>query len=85
VHDGATLTRSAGEDYSRIPSLARLSGTLSGGLNGATLLTAGTVHDAAAIDTLFGEGGTDWFFALLGGLNQDKVKDQTAGEVVTGL
>jgi hypothetical protein len=62
-----------------------LSGTLSGGLSGATLLTASTVHDDDAIDTLFGESETDWFFALLSGTNQDKVKDQTAGEVVTGL
>jgi hypothetical protein len=62
-----------------------LSGTLSGGLNGATLLTASTVHDDDAIDTLFGEGGSDWFFALLSGTNQDQVKDRASGEVVTGL
>jgi Ca2+-binding RTX toxin-like protein len=62
-----------------------LGGTLSGGLNGATLLTASTVHDDAAIDTLFGEGDNDWFFARLSGTNQDKVKDRVSGEVVTGL
>jgi Ca2+-binding RTX toxin-like protein len=65
-----------------------LSGALSGGLNGSTLLkagTGGTVHDDAAIDTLFGEGGSDWFFALLSGTNKDVVKDQATGEVVTGL
>jgi CSLREA domain-containing protein len=65
-----------------------LNGTLSGGLNGGTLLkagTGGTVHDDAAIDTLFGEGGSDWFFALLSGTNQDKVKDRAAGELVTAL
>jgi Ca2+-binding RTX toxin-like protein len=62
-----------------------LSGTLSGGLNGTTLLTASTVHDDAAIDTLFGEGDNDWFFALLSGTNQDKVKDRVSGEVVTAL
>jgi Ca2+-binding RTX toxin-like protein len=66
-----------------------LNGTLSGGLNGSTLLKAGTgggtVHDDAAIDTLFGEGGADWFFALLSGTNKDTVKDQATGEMVTGL
>ena len=62
-----------------------LNGTLGGGSNGVTLLTAGTVHDDAASDTLFGEGGSDWFFALLSGSNQDKVKDSASGEVVTGL
>jgi hypothetical protein len=62
-----------------------LNGTLGGGANGATLLTATTVHDDAASDTLFGEGGTDWFFALLSGTNKDTVKDQATGEVVTGL
>jgi hypothetical protein len=62
-----------------------LNGTLSGGSNGGTLLTASTVHDDAASDTLFGEGGTDWFFALLSGAKKDTVKDQFLGEVVTGL
>jgi hypothetical protein len=65
-----------------------LSGALSGGLNGSTVLkagTGGTVHDDAAIDTLFGEGGNDWFFALLSGTNKDVIKDQAKGEVVTGL
>jgi hypothetical protein len=62
-----------------------LSGTIDGGRNGATLLSASTVHDDAAIDALFGEGGSDWFFAKLSGTNRDTVKDQTAGEVVTGL
>jgi hypothetical protein len=62
-----------------------LKGTLGGGSNGDTLLTATTVRDDAATDTLIGEGGTDWFFALLSGPNQDKVKDQAAGELITGL
>jgi hypothetical protein len=65
-----------------------LNGTLAGGLNGSTLLKAGpggTVHDDAASDTLFGGGGSDWFFALLSGTNQDTVKDQATGELVTGL
>jgi hypothetical protein len=72
-------------DADHATRVKHLSGTLSGGLNAATLLTASTVHDDAAIDTLFGEGGSDWFFAKLSGLNQDKVKDQTAGEIITSL
>jgi hypothetical protein len=55
-----------------------LSGTLSGGQSGATLLTASTVHDDTAIDTLYVKAGSDWFFAQLSGPNQDKVKYQTA-------
>jgi hypothetical protein len=65
-----------------------LNGTRGGGLNGGVLLTAntgGTVHDDAAIDTLFGEGGSEWFFALQSGTNKDVIKDQATGEVVTTL
>jgi predicted outer membrane repeat protein len=52
--------------------------------NGSYLLNAATVHDDRAVDTLFGEGDTDWFFARLSGTNQDKVKDWVSGEVITG-
>src|SRR5262249_40217003 len=62
-----------------------LSATLSGGSNGGFLLRAGTVPDDAAIDTLYGEGSNDWFFALLSGTNKHVIKDQATGEVVTGL
>ena len=61
-----------------------LNGTLGGGLNGGLLLTASTVHDDAASDTLSGGAGMDWFFALLSGTNKDVIKDW-ASEVVTGL
>ena len=56
-----------------------------GGLNGSYRLNATTVHDDAAIDTLFGEGGLDWFFAKLSGSYKDEVKDKATGEVITGL
>jgi type VI protein secretion system component Hcp len=56
-----------------------------GGRNGTFLLNAATVHDDAAVDTLFGEGDTDWFFARLSGPHQDRIKDLAAGEVLTGL
>jgi Ca2+-binding RTX toxin-like protein len=72
-----------------------LNGSLSGGLNvvGTTSirLTASTVHavgtvgDDNAVDSLYGEGGSDWFFARTKGPKKDKVFDQVSGEVVTGL
>src|SRR5262249_50143847 len=61
-----------------------LNGTLGGGQSGGLLLTAGTVHDDAASDTLSGGAGMDWFFALLSGTNKDVIKDW-ASEGVTGL
>jgi fibronectin-binding autotransporter adhesin len=72
-------------DADYVTRVKHLSGTLGGGLNGGLLLTASTVHDDAAGDTLFGGSETDWFFALLSGTNKDVVKNQATGEVVTGL
>ena len=46
---------------------------------------ASTAHDDAASDQLTGGAGLDWFFALLSGTNKDTVKDQAAGELITGL
>jgi hypothetical protein len=72
-----------GEDYqTRVNHLA---GTRNGGLNTGYVLAASTVHDDAAIDTLFGEAGTDWFFVALSGPNKDKIKDQVTGEIVTSI
>ena len=48
------------------------------------MLTASTAHDDA-IDTLFGEGGANWFSALPSGPNQYKVQGKDAGAVVTGM
>ncbi len=72
-----------------------LNGSLSGGLNvvGTTriLLTASTVHatgtvtDDKAVDSLYGDAGTDWFFARKKGANKDKVNDLGTGEVVTEI
>jgi hypothetical protein len=62
-----------------------LGGQLAGGRNGGTLLTAATIHDDAAVDTLFGEGDRDWFFALLSGPYQDRIMDRGHGEAVTQL
>jgi hypothetical protein len=65
--------------------LGHLDGSLTGGLNGASLLNGQTVTDDAAIDSLFGNGGRDWFFAATNGANADLVNDLEAGEVVTPL
>lgn len=68
-----------------------INGSLSGGSNviGATriLLTATTVHaagtvdDDSAVDNLYGDAGTDWFFARKKGSRRDKVNDLGTGEV----
>jgi hypothetical protein len=90
-HDGSlTALNSLMAEWGRTDAnyatrIRHLNGTLGGGLNGGFLLTTGTVHDDAAIDTLFGEGGTDWFFALLSGPNKDVVSDKAAGELSTAL
>ena len=66
-------------------SIAHITGTLSGGLNGSSVFrTSGpsaTVFDDADIDTLVGGTGRDWLLA--GAIDQ---KPDLAGtEVVTGL
>jgi hypothetical protein len=70
-----------------------LSGSLSGGWNVVSttpiLLTASTVHatgtvnDDSAVDSLYGDAGTDWFFARKRGSRKDRVNDLGTGEVVT--
>ena len=55
-----------------------LTGVTSGGLNGAYLLTGGTIHDDAAADQLYGEDGRDWFLFSTGDLlNDDKRNERT--------
>lgn len=61
-----------------------LNGTTGGGLNGDYFLNASTVHDDNAIDQLYGDAGTDWFFAKVNGSNKDKV-NSAAGETITTL
>jgi Ca2+-binding RTX toxin-like protein len=58
-----------------------------GGFNGAYILTTATVFDDGVSDTLYGEAGSDWFFARItgNGPKKDLVKDQASGEVLTGL
>ncbi len=58
--------------------VARLTGTLAGGLNGAYLLNASTVSDDGVRDFLLGLGGADWFLAGVG-----DITDAQPGEIVT--
>jgi Ca2+-binding RTX toxin-like protein len=70
------------ESYStRVNNL--LNGIVSGGVT--YKLNTSTVHTDTAIDVLYGNSGTDWFFAQVSGKNKDQVKDQSGGEVITGL
>jgi hypothetical protein len=51
--------------FSRIDHLTHRN---SGGLNGATVLTASNVYDDGAADVAFGELGRDWFLVHDGDL-----------------
>ncbi len=65
--------------------VAHLGGSLAGGLNGAYLLNAATVHDDAAVDQLEGDGGSDWFLYTAGGAFKDVLRDKGKGEIATGI
>ncbi|HYT91905.1 MAG TPA: hypothetical protein VEL76_24540, partial [Gemmataceae bacterium] len=68
-----------------------VNGSLSGGWNvigttrilltASTVHTAGTVDDDNAVDNLYGDAGTDWFFARKKGSRRDRVNDLGTGEV----
>lgn len=62
-----------------------LQGSLSGGLNGSYFLTSTTVRDDNTLDSLYGNGGVDWFFVGGKAKKRDTVYDQVIGEVVTSL
>jgi large repetitive protein len=64
--------------------IAHLRGQQSGGLNGAYVLTAVTIHDDNAIDDLWGEGNNDWFLHQTGTF-ADRVNDRKSGETMTDL
>ena len=50
-------------DASYADRVAHLSGKLSGGLNGASVLDSAHVHPAQGVDRLEGGGGQNWYFA----------------------
>jgi Ca2+-binding RTX toxin-like protein len=60
-----------------------LNGSAGGGLNSGYFLNNSTVHDDAAVDQLYGEAGSDWFFYTAGGANKDKLNDLVTGEAAT--
>jgi subtilisin-like proprotein convertase family protein len=68
--------------------IAHLNGSVSSGLNGATVLVASgggrNVYDDAAADSLKGQLGSDWFLMNVTGGVLD-TSDATAGEVRTDL
>jgi hypothetical protein len=57
----------------------------SGGLNGAIRLNPTRVHASAAVDTVVGGVGLDWFFAMTNGKNADWVTNRSSAEVLTAL
>jgi protocatechuate 3,4-dioxygenase beta subunit len=65
-------------------AVARLNGTMSGGQNGAIVLTKSTVQNDNAADQLFagGDAAVDWFFASL---NSAIGADQTNGRSRNGI
>ncbi len=66
-------------DASYATRVDHLNGTLAGGRNGARLLTAATVFDDTAIDSLSGGSDQDWFLAFV----SDLVTDQNNGGAET--
>ena len=64
-------------DYST--RIADLTGSSSGGLNGAYLLNTSTVHADGMVNNLYGGAGMDWYFAGMA----DLLFNHTSGEVVT--
>jgi len=73
--------------------ISHLNGSASGGQNfvgttairltASTVHATGTVNDDNAVDSLYGDAGTDWFFARKRGPRKDKVNDLSTGEVFT--
>src|SRR5262245_22289395 len=82
----AVLSEWGRTDISYSTRISHLKGG-SGGLNGSYVLTSATVVDDGVTDTLYGDAGTDWFFALMSGPTQkkDRVQDRGSGEVLTSL
>src|SRR5262249_10078687 len=76
---GSTTT-----DY--MTRIKHLMGTLGGGLNGPYALTAATVHDDGAVDSLYSAaGGLDWYIYNTSATAKDKIFNKRSGEVATGL
>jgi uncharacterized delta-60 repeat protein len=62
-------------DLSYQDRINHLTGSVAGGRNGSYDLNPTTVHDDAAVDQLFGDSGSDWFFACVSGPFKDYLGD----------
>ncbi len=70
-------------DTNYITRIAHLRDGTDGGLNGSYRLDSTTVSNDKVIDELWGESGTDWFYAFPSQVNSDKLKDRVTGETVS--
>jgi Ca2+-binding RTX toxin-like protein len=75
----AILAEWSRTDIDYATRMAHLTGSLSGGLNGTSLLTTSMVHSNGLADNLYGGPGMDWYFAGMA----DLLFNKTTGEVVT--
>ena len=62
-----------------------LNGTVFGGLNGSSVINATTVFDDAAVDSLHGGNGLDWFVANVSSVVPDLLADRNASETMTDI
>jgi Ca2+-binding RTX toxin-like protein len=67
------------DDYAT--RIARLAGSISGGLNGVYFLNANTVHDNDLADYLYGGAGLDWYFAGLMGVLFNKTTGEDSTQI----
>jgi phospholipase C len=82
---GAILAEWSRTDADYTTRIGHLKGTLTGGLNGSTFLTAAKVHKGNAADTIFGDAANDWFFARQTGANADTIYGWRQPEVITAI
>jgi hypothetical protein len=76
---------SSGDSYAM--RVGRLNGTITGGLNGSSVLNASTIHHGTRCDYLFGENGRNTYFACQAGaaLSSDYIFAQKSWEQITSI
>src|SRR5262249_34508583 len=77
--DLAEWARTDADYNSRVGHL----GGSAGGLNDPYFLSAATVHDDGAADSLYGRRGLDWFLSSSGGSAPDSLFNRGSGEIAT--
>jgi hypothetical protein len=75
----AVLAEWSRTDIDYATRIAHLTGTMSGGLNGAYVLDSSTVHSDGLVNNLYGGAGLDWYFAGV----TDILFNRASSEVVT--